>query len=115
MNQPTAPVLLESAASGDLDALHDAISDAIAALVAWDLTAFQSAVERQRALCGVLARDSAWRQSPAAAASARRVRELNRIYESLLRHSMQWARTLRSIFEATGNPLPERASVHFRG
>lgn len=115
MNRPAVPVPAESAGSGDLDALLAAISDAIAALVAWNLADFQSAVERQRSLCDGLARHSEWSRNPGAAAAARKVRDLNRIYDRLLRHSMHWTRTLQSIFEASGHPLPRRASVHFRG
>jgi hypothetical protein len=115
MNRPAAPVPIDPADSGGLDALLPAISDAIEALTAWNLAAFQSAVERQRAICDGLARHSAWRQSPGAAATARQVQDLNRIYDRLLRHSMHWTRTLQSIFEASGVPRPGCASVHFRG
>jgi hypothetical protein len=106
---------MDSIAPSGLDALSSAISDAIEALVAWDLTAFQSAVERQRTLCDGLARHSEWRRSPNAAATARRVQALNRIYGRLLRHSLHWTHTLQSIFEASGSPLPGCPSVHFRG
>jgi hypothetical protein len=106
---------VEPAGPGELDALGAAIEEAIAALVAWNLPAFQSAVECQRTLCERLACAAAWRQSPEAAAAAGRVRKLNRVYGRLLRHSMHWTHTLQSIFEAAGNPLPPTASVHFRG
>jgi hypothetical protein len=116
MNRPaSSPVPIDLAGSGDLDALLTAISEAIEALVAWNLPAFQSAVERQRAICDRLARHSEWRQGPGAAATARKVQDLNRVYDRLLRHSMHWTRTLQSIFEAAGNPPPGCASVHFRG
>lgn len=109
-----ATVPIDSANSG-LDDLLASISEAVEALVAWNHPAFQSAVERQRAICDHLARHTEWRSSPNAAANARKVRELNRVYRRLLRHSLQWTRTLQSIFEAAGNPLPASASVHFRG
>ena len=52
---------------------------------------------------------------PSAAATARKVRELNRVYDRLLQHSMQWTRTIHAILEAGGHTLPSRATVHFRG
>ena len=76
---------------------------------------FSLAVERQREVCAHLARHAEWRQAPNAAATAQKVRELNRVYHRLLRHSLQWTRTLQSIFEAAGHPPPSRATVHFRG
>jgi len=114
MNPPAshAPV---APAAGELDALFAAISEAIEALVAWNVTAFQSAVERQREICERLARTSEWRQLPGTAASARRVQELNRVYDRLLRHSVHWARTIQSIHQASGHSLLSCASVHFRG
>lgn len=115
MNRPAAPVPMDTAGSGDLDALLSAISEAIEALVAWNLPAFQSAVERQRTLCDTLAHRSEFLRSPAAAVTARKVKELNRVYDRLLRHSLQWTRTLQSILEAGGHPQPGCASVHFRG
>jgi len=102
-------------APSELDLLLAAISDAIAALVAWDIHAFQLASDRQRAICDRLARYPSRPQLPATAATARRIQELNRVYDRLLHHSIQWTRTLRSIFEAGGHSLPGRASVHFRG
>ena len=116
-----APVVTENVsagvpvAAGDLDALLSSISEAIEALVAWNLPAFQSAVERQRSLCDQLARHAEWRRGPNAPVAAQKVRELNRVHDRLLRHSLQWTRTLQSIFEAAGSPPPSRASVHFRG
>jgi hypothetical protein len=106
---------IDPAANTGLDALLSSISEAIESLVTWDLPAFQSAIERQRVICDHLARQAEWRRSPTAAATAHKVRELNRVYDRLLRHSMHWTRTLQSIFEAAGNPPPANASVHFRG
>ncbi|MGC2210605.1 MAG: hypothetical protein WA532_10890 [Candidatus Korobacteraceae bacterium] len=111
---PTGVPADVSAGNG-LEALLASISEAIDALVAWNLPAFQSAVERQREVCAHLAGHTEWRQAPNAAATARKVRELNRVYHRLLRHSMQWTRTLQSIFEAAGSPPPASATVHFRG
>jgi hypothetical protein len=119
MNRPAASIATDApigpAANSGLDALLSSISEAIEALVAWNLPAFQSAIERQRALCDHLARHAEWRQAPNAAASALKVRELNRVYHRLLRHSMHWTHTLQSILEAAGSPPPGCASVHFRG
>jgi hypothetical protein len=101
------------ASPSELDALLSAIAEAIDALAAWDHTAFDSAVERQRAICQRLRPGALL--SPEAAATARKVRELNRVYARLLQHSRQWTRTLHAIFEAGGHTLPSHASVHFRG
>ncbi len=123
MNRP-APVVSQDVppevpaavpACNGLAALLASISEAIDSLVAWNLPAFQAAVERQREVCAHLAGHAEWRQAPNAAANARKVRELNRVYHRLLRHSMQWTRTLQSIFEAAGSPPPASATVHFRG
>jgi len=119
MNRPATSIAsgvpIDPAGNTGLDALHSSISEAIEALVTWNLPAFQSAAERQRAICGHLARHPEWHHAPNAAATAQKVRELNRVYHRLLRHSMQWTRTLQSIFEAAGNPSSSCASVHFRG
>jgi hypothetical protein len=119
MNRPAASIATDipNAPAGDsgLDALLSSIAEAIDSLVAWNLPAFQSAVERQRTLCDHLTRHADWSQDPNAAATAQKVRELNRVYKRLLRHSMQWTRTLQSIFEAAGSPPPRSTSVHFRG
>ncbi len=101
--------------SGELDALLASISEAMDALVAWDVTAFQAAVERQREICEYLAHQSEWRTLPGTAATARRVLELNRVYDRLLRHSVHWTRTIQTILQAGGHSFPSRASVHFRG
>lgn len=109
------------ALSGELEALLAAIAGAIDALVAWDITAFDSAIERQRRICERLASipcapaAGSARLSPAAAATARKVRELNRVYDRLLQHSVHWTRTMHSILEAGGHSFSSRASVHFRG
>ena len=100
--------------SGELDALLAAISDAVEALVAWDISAFQSAVERQQAVCERLARKAPC-QPLADAATARRVQELNRVYDRLLRHSAHWAHTIHAMLQASGHTDCRRASVHFRG
>jgi hypothetical protein len=119
MKPPTGPESAPSASPAELEALLAAISEAIEALVAWDHTAFQSVVERQRAICERLANLPAGSAgaplSPASVAAARKVRELNRVYDRLLQHSIQWTRTIHSILEAGGHSIPSRASVHFRG
>jgi len=144
MNPPTASLVAPQAGPREFDALLSAISAAIEALVAWDIAAFDSAVERQRAICARLASAAgspapaagspapaagspalpdpapvagtpALPHSPAAAATARKVRELNRVYDRLLQHSIHWTRTIHSILEAGGHSFPGRASVHFRG
>jgi hypothetical protein len=99
--------------SAVLDALSAAIAEAIEALAAWDFTAFESAVERQRSLCDRIA-SGEWCGGPQDTATASRIQRLNRIYRCLLRHSMHWTRIQRTIFEA-GHGLPGRASMHFRG
>ena len=100
---------------GELDALLAAISDAIEALVAWDITAFQSAVDRQSAACNRIAANSNWSRDPATVATARKVQDLNRVYDLLLQHSFHWTRTIRAILQAGGHHFPSRVSVHFRG
>lgn len=99
---------------GELDALSCAIAEAIDALMAWNPAALQAAIVRQSALCEHLALNPEWRNRPGATAAARKVRELNRVYDRLLRHSVQWTRTMQSILQAGGHTLPG-ASVHFRG
>ncbi len=109
------------ALSGELEALLAAIAGAIDALVAWDITAFDSAIERQRGICERLASipcapaAGSARLSPAVAATARKVRELNCVYDRLLQHSVHWTRTMHSILEAGGHSFSSCASVHFRG
>ena len=115
MNAPAGLLSNFPAGATELDALLPAISDAIEALVAWNITAFQSAVERQRAICDRLALQPGWRQLPGAVTTARKVQDLNRVYDRLLQHSIHWTRTIRSIHQAGGNPFPRRTSVHFRG
>lgn len=115
MNAHIAPAPATPAGSGELDALLSDISDAVEALVAWNIPAFQSAIERQSALCERLALNPEWRQLPGAAATARKVQELNRIYDRLLQHSIHWTRTLHSMLQASGHPYARRSSVHFRG
>lgn len=111
----------------ELDALLVAISDGIDALVAWDSTAFQSALDRQSAICLQICTRSAPAAGSAAlsdtlisapqysSATARKVRELNRVYDRLLQHSIQWTRTQRFILQAGGLQLPCLPSIHFRG
>jgi hypothetical protein len=108
-----APIL--PAESSDLDALQSAISDGIQALVTWNISAFESATERQRVICDRLTGKPELLQIPGTAESARKVQELNRVYDKLLQHSIHWTRTIHSIFEANGHSLQGRASVHFRG
>ena len=102
-------------APDEFDALLSAISDGITALVAWDITAFQDASDRQRAICDRLAIHSEWRHQSNAVAGAKKVQELNRVYDRLLQHSIHWTRTIRSILDASGHSLQGRASMHFRG
>jgi hypothetical protein len=105
-----------SAFHRELDALQSAISDAIKALVDWDIAAFHSAAERQSEICGRLAGiKNGWSQSPDATEAARQVQKLNRVYDRLLQHSIHWTRTVGSILEAGGHSFQNRATVHFRG
>jgi hypothetical protein len=113
MNPLANPV--PAPAQAELDALLTAISQAIEALIAWNITGFESAVERQREICERLGDQPAWRHLPGIAAAACKVKELNRDYERLLRHSVHWTRTIQAILQASGHSLPSRASVHFRG
>jgi hypothetical protein len=99
----------------DFDALLAAISDGIEALVAWDITAFQSAAQRQSSICDGIASDSRLPRHPPDAAKLQKVRELNRAYDRLLQHSIQWTCTLRAILQAGGHQPSSHASVHFRG
>ncbi len=115
MNAPAGLFPNSPAGAAELDGLLGATSEAIAALVAWDFTAFQAAVERQRALCDRLALESEWRRLPGTQTTARKIRDLNRVYHCLLRHSIHWTHTLQFIHQADGDPFPRRASVHFRG
>lgn len=114
MKPPATPVAA-ACVPGELDALLAAINEAIEAMVAWNIADFDTAVERQREICERLARQTDWRQLPGTAATARRVRELNSVYDRLLQHSVHWTHILQSIFEANGHSLGSRASVHFRG
>jgi hypothetical protein len=98
-----------------LDALRCAISAAIEALVAWNITDFQSAMERQRAICESLAFRPELCRLPGTAAAVRTIQDLNRVYDRLLRHSMQWTHTLHAVFQAGSDPYPRPATVHFRG
>ena len=102
------------AGSSELDALLAAISDAIEALVAWDIADFQSAVERQHAICERLARKTPG-QCPADATTTRKVQELNHVYDRLLRHSIHWTRTIHAMLQTTGHADSRRVPVHFRG
>jgi hypothetical protein len=115
MNVSASPLPVPLRQPGELDALLAAISDAIEALVLWDITAFQSAVDRQSELCARIAASTDWSRDPAAPAAARKVQDLNRVYDRLLQHSVHWTRTIRVILQAGGQQLPSRASVHFRG
>jgi hypothetical protein len=115
MTATASRALTASSDPSELDALLSAISDAIEALVAWDVTAFQSAVERQSAICDRLAAvKSGGSPSPEDADAVHRIQELNRVYDCLLQHSVQWTRTLCSILRAGGHPLTNRATLHFR-
>lgn len=113
MNAAAPPVT--PAGPGELDALLSAISEAVNALANWNFPAFQAAIERQCAICDRLELTSEWRQHPGAAATARRVQELNCIYDRLLQHSVRWTRTIHSMLQASGHPYARSASVHFRG
>ncbi len=115
MNAPADQRPIPPAGAAELDALLSAISEAIEALVAWNITDFDSAVERQRSICAQLALQPGWRQLPGAGAAARKIQDLNRVYDRLLQHSIHWTRTIQSIHQANGNPFPRRTSVHFRG
>jgi hypothetical protein len=98
-----------------LAALSASLEDGIQALVAWDMSAFGTAVERQGALCAGLSAVP-FPASAAQKTELRRTRELARQYGHLLRHSSQWTRTMRSILRAGGHdPDSTRATVHLRG
>jgi hypothetical protein len=105
---------MSAAVPSELDPLLSAISDAIEALVAWDIPAFQSAVERQSAIRDYLAVKSEWRQLPGAVAAARKIHDLNRVYDRLLQHSVHWTRIVHTIMGADGGLISSRTSVHFR-
>jgi hypothetical protein len=107
--------LTASEEPGDFDALLAAISDGIEALVAWDITAFQSAAQRQSSICASIASNSQLPKHPPDTGKLQKVRELNRVYDRLLQHSVQWTRTLRAILQAGGHQPSSHASVHFRG
>ncbi|HVJ05295.1 MAG TPA: hypothetical protein VM578_06470 [Candidatus Saccharimonadales bacterium] len=103
-----------------LSKLSTAISKAIDALVAWNIPAFDAAVERQRELSDLLALHPEWsqrraRELPNAAAVARNIQRLNLVYERLLQHSASWAQTNHLILQSGGDPFRSCASVHFRG
>jgi gamma-glutamyl phosphate reductase len=115
MNSPASEAPTAPAESSELDALLCAISEAIEALVAWNITELQAAMARQSAICERLALKPELRRLPATAATVRKIQDLNRAYDRLLRHSMQWTRTLHAVFQAGGDPYPRRAAVHFRG
>ena len=115
MNAPAGLLPNSCAGTAELDGLLGAISEAIEALVAWNITAFQAAVERQRALCDRLDLEPEWCRLPGTQATARKIQDLNRVYNCLLRHSIHWTHTLQSIHQADGDPFPRRAAVHFRG
>ena len=114
MLAPAYAATIPSAEPPGLEDLHAAISDAIAALVAWDITALQSAVDRQTVILRDLPHPSSQDQV-AEAMTARKIQELNRVYDRLLQHSVHWTRTIQSILQASGHTLPNRATVHFRG
>jgi len=99
----------------DFDALLAAISDGIEALVAWDITAFQSAAQRQFSICDSIASNSLLPEHPPDAGRLQELLELNRVYDRLLQHSIRWTRTLRAILQAGGHQPSSHASVHFRG
>ena len=115
MSAPIDQAVIVPAAPGELDSLLSAIADGIQALAAWDMAAFEAASERQRAICDHFACKPDLRQLPSTAAAAKKVQELNRVYDRLLRHSVHWARTIHSILQASGDPFPRQSSVHFRG
>jgi hypothetical protein len=98
-----------------LDSLQSAISDAIEALVAWNIPAFECAVDRQRAACDCLAVKSDWRQFPGTAATAKKIHRLSQVYDRLLQHSVHWTRIVHSILERNREPFSPRSSVDFRG
>ncbi len=98
-----------------LSDLSSAISIAIESLVAWDVPAFDVAVEHQREICERLAAHPEWGRSGLGRAMARNVHHLSRVYERLLQHSVSWTHTNQSILHSGCDPYRGRASVHFRG
>ncbi|PSH03184.1 MAG: hypothetical protein CXZ00_13525 [Acidobacteria bacterium] len=115
MNLPPSKASGPATDSSELDALLSAIAEAIQALESWDVTAFEGAVARQRAICKILPSITQWHQLPDTAAKARAVKEATRVYHRLLQHSIHWARVINAIFQAGGNPYPCRSSVRFKG
>ena len=109
------PSSLAEEQSHTLALLASSIEDGIKALVAWDMAAFGKAVERQGELCVELtavAEPCFYNDND----DLRRTRELARQYRFLLRHSSQWARSMRAILLAGGhNPDAACATLHLRG
>lgn len=98
-----------------LAALSESLEDGIRALVDWDMYAFGAAVERQGALCAELAA-AAQLCARFDKDDLRRTRELAWQYRYLLRHSSQWARSMRSILLTGGyDPNAGDATLHLRG
>ncbi len=104
-----------SSALPDLDALLSAIADAVEALSAWNFPALDSALARQHILCTRIAATPAAHHGPQTASSAREVQKLNRVYHSLLQHSVQWTHTLAAIHSTAQDPFSVPSSVTFRG
>jgi hypothetical protein len=113
MSAPAHDKPIAQSSPRELDALLAAISDGIAALGAWDVAAFQAAAERQSEICDRIAAHSMLPPSAEDAVMARKVRELNRVYDRLLQHSIRWACTLRTILQDDGRKPSVR--VHFKG
>ncbi|MDR3764970.1 MAG: hypothetical protein P4M01_12835 [Acidobacteriota bacterium] len=99
---------MSSAESGDaqvalLEKLMASVSDAIQAMVEWDVEAFHAAVARQMALCAELNQLS-HPPSTGATEAAHRVQQLNRVYQRMVTHSIQWTRTLQSMLPVDSGP-----------
>ena len=101
MSTPATLADTPPAEPSELDRLLCAISEAIEALVQWNIPAFQAAVDRQSAICEAPRPERKnGGSSPGTAATARRVQDLNRVYDRLLQHSIHWTRTIHATFRA---------------
>ena len=95
-----------------LEELMASVSDAITAMVDWNIEAFHASLARQMSLCAELAKFPQ-PTSQAAAEAARRTLALNRVYRRMVEHSVQWTRTLNSMNPA-GNDADSGRNC-FRG
>lgn len=106
----------QSGEPGELDLLLTAVSDALEALIAWDIEAFQDATRRQQLVCSHLGSGALQLNAsdPIVQQKARTIRELNQRYARLLHHSIQWTRTLQNILQTGGHDLANRTTLHLQ-